>query len=136
MREYAEQGEDLIVGEVFGVERAARQVAQGYPDTAFLMGSSFGPAQPNFAVFDNWIQEPSYLTGMIAGQATESDVIGMVGGYATPEANRLMNAFMEGGREVNPGVRFVIHDGRLSEAGRPEALDRARVGLMMTGRAA
>ena len=43
MREYAEAGNQLILGEVFGVERAARQVAKDYPETAFLMGSSFGP---------------------------------------------------------------------------------------------
>ncbi len=108
MREYAEQGSQLIVGEVFGLERAARKVAKDYPDTAFLMGSSFGPVGPNFSVFDNWIHEPSYLTGMVAGAATESNVIGMVGGYAIPEVNRLMNAFMDGAREVNPDVKFLV----------------------------
>ncbi|WP_377191635.1 BMP family protein [Ruegeria meonggei] len=108
MREYAEQGAQLVVGEVFGLERAARKVAKDYPDTAFLMGSSFGPVGPNFSVFDNWIHEPSYLTGMVAGAATESNVIGMVGGYAIPEVNRLMNAFMEGAREVNPDVTFLV----------------------------
>lgn len=109
MREYAEQGQNLIVGEVFGLERAARKVAKDYPDTAFLMGSSFGPVAPNFAVFDNWIHEPSYLSGMIAGSATESNVIGMVGGYAIPEVNRLMNAFMDGARAVNPDVTFIVN---------------------------
>jgi basic membrane lipoprotein Med (substrate-binding protein (PBP1-ABC) superfamily) len=108
MREYAEGGMDLIIGEAFAVERAARSVAAEYPNTAFLMGSSFGPAQPNFAVFDNWIHEPSYLTGMIAGKATKSNVIGMVGGYAIPEVNRLMNAFMDGARAVNPDVKFLV----------------------------
>ena len=108
MREYAEAGHQLIVGEVFGLERAARKVAGDYPETAFLMGSSFGPVAPNFSVFDNWIHEPSYLSGMIAGAATESNVIGMVGGYAIPEVNRLMNAFMDGAREVNPDVRFLV----------------------------
>lgn len=108
MREYAEAGKDLIVGEVFGVERAARKVAAEYPDVAFLMGSSFGPAQPNFAVFDNYIHEPSYLTGMIAGKATKSNIIGVVGGYAIPEVNRLVNAFMEGALSVNPDVRFLV----------------------------
>lgn len=108
MREYAEAGNDLVVGEVFGVERAARQVAADYPDTAFLMGSSFGPSQPNFSVFDNFIHEPSYLTGMIAGAATESNIIGMAGGYAIPEVNRLMNAFMDGALSVNPDVKFLI----------------------------
>jgi basic membrane protein A len=108
MREYAEQGNDLIIGEVFGVERAARKVAAEYPDVAFLMGSSFGPSQPNFSVFDNFIHEPSYLTGMIAGKATKSNVIGMVGGYAIPEVNRLMQAFMEGALSVNPDVKFLV----------------------------
>ncbi len=108
MREYAEAGKQLIVGEVFGLERAARKVAKDYPDTAFLMGSSFGPVAPNFSVFDNWIHEPSYLSGMVAGAATKSNIIGMVGGYAIPEVNRLMNAFMDGARSVNPDVKFLV----------------------------
>ena len=109
MREYAEQGMHMIVGEVFGLERAARKVAKDYPETAFLMGSSFGPVSPNFSVFDNWIHEPSYLTGMIAGAASKSNIIGMVGGYAIPEVNRLMQAFMDGAREVNPEVKFLVN---------------------------
>jgi len=108
MREYAESGVDLIVGEVFGLERAARKVAGDYPETAFLMGSSFAPQEPNFSIFDNFIHEPAYLSGMIAGAASESNVIGMVGGYAIPEVNRLMHAFMNGARETNPDVTFLV----------------------------
>jgi basic membrane protein A len=108
MRQYAEEGTDLVIGEIFGVERAARKVAASYPKVAFLMGSSFGPAKPNLSVFDNWIQEPAYLTGMVAGKATKSNLIGMVGGYAIPEVNRLMHAFMDGARAVNPNVKFLV----------------------------
>jgi basic membrane protein A len=59
MREYAEAGNTLIIGEVFGAEQEAREVAADYPDIAFLMGSSFkeNAALPNFAVFDNYIQD-------------------------------------------------------------------------------
>ncbi len=108
MRQYAEEGSDLVLGEIFGVERAARRVAASYPKVAFLMGSSFGPAKPNLAVFDNWIHEPAYLTGLVAGKATKSNLIGMVGGYAIPEVNRLMHAFMDGARAANPNVRFLV----------------------------
>ncbi|HEX9790273.1 MAG TPA: BMP family protein [Kiloniellales bacterium] len=108
MREYAEAGKNLIVGEVFGVERAARTVAKDYPKTAFLMGSSFGPSGNNFSVFDNWIHEPSYLTGMIAASLSKSGTIGMVGGYPIPEVNRLMNAFMDGAQEVRPDTKFLV----------------------------
>ena len=108
MREFAEKGNTLVVGESFAVEAAARKVAKDYPKVSFLMGSSGKPQAPNFAVFDNYIQEPAYLTGMIAGGMTKSNRIGMVGGYPIPEVNRLMHAFMAGAKEVNPKVEFTV----------------------------
>lgn len=108
MREYAEKGHTLIVGESFAVEAAARKVAKDYPKVSFLMGSSGKPQAPNFSVFDNYIQEPAYLTGLIAGGVSKSGKIGMVGGYPIPEVNRLMNAFMAGVREVNPKAEFMV----------------------------
>lgn len=108
MREYATQGNQLIVGESFAVEAAARKVAKDFPKVAFLMGSSGKPQQPNFSVFDNYIQEPAYMTGMIAGGMTKTNKIGLVGGFPIPEVNRLMNAFMAGAKEVNPNVEFMV----------------------------
>lgn len=110
MREYAEQGMDLIVGEIFGAEAEAREVAAEYPNVAFLMGSSFkqDAALPNLSVFDNYIQDASYLTGIIAGAMSKSGNIGMVGGFPIPEVNRLMHAFMAGAREMNPDVTFQV----------------------------
>ena len=110
MREYAEQGYQLIIGEIFGAEAEAREVAAEYPDIAFLMGSSFkqDEALPNFAVFDNYIQDASYLTGIIAGSMTETGNIGMVGGFPIPEVNRLMHAFMAGAAEMNPDIKFQV----------------------------
>lgn len=110
MREYAEQGYQLIIGEAFAVEQEAREVAAEYPDIAFLLGSSFKPdeALPNFAVFDNYIQDASYLSGIIAGSMTESGNVGMVGGFPIPEVNRLMHAFMAGVREMRPDATFQV----------------------------
>ncbi len=81
LREYAAGGADLIVGEAFGIGAAARQVADDYPDVAFLMGDSGPPHGANFAVFDNYIHEPCYLMGILAGSMTATGRIGMVGGY-------------------------------------------------------
>jgi basic membrane protein A len=108
MREYATGGNQLIVGESFAVEAAARKVAKDFPKVSFLMGSSGKPQAPNFAVFDNYIQEPAYLTGMVAGGMSKSNKIGMVGGFPIPEVNRLMHAFMAGAKEVNPKVEFTV----------------------------
>jgi basic membrane protein A len=108
MREYATAGNTLIVGEAFAVEAAARKVAKDFPKVSFLMGSSGKVQAPNFSVFDNYIQEPAYLSGMIAGGMTKSNKIGMVGGFPIPEVNRLMNAFMAGAKETNPKVEFSV----------------------------
>ena len=108
MREYATGGSVLIVGEAFAVEAAARKVAKDFPKVNFLMGSSGKPQAPNFSVFDNYIQEPAYLSGMIAGGVTKSHKIGMAGGFPIPEVNRLMNAFMAGAKEVDPKVEFSV----------------------------
>jgi basic membrane protein A len=109
LREYAEAGDvDLIMGEAFGIEQQVREVAADYPEIAFLMGSSGGPEEPNVAVFDNWIHEGTYLMGILAGHMTETDKIGMVGGYPIGEVNRLFHAFMDGAESVNPDVQFKV----------------------------
>lgn len=108
LREYCESGVDLVVGEAFGISRDVRKVADDYPNVALLMGDSFGPYGKNMAVFDNYIHEPCYLMGMIAGAMTKSNKIGMVGGYPIGEVNRLFNAFMAGAASVNPAVKFKV----------------------------
>ncbi len=45
---------------------------------------------------------------MVAGSLTKSNLIGVVGGYPIPEVNRLIHAFMDGAREVNPDVQFLV----------------------------
>jgi basic membrane protein A len=109
MREYCEAGVKLIVGEIFGAEAEAREVCAEYPDVAFLLGSSFMPDEkvPNLAVFDNYIQDAAYLSGIIAGSMTKGN-IGMVGGFPIPEVNRLMNAFMAGAKEMNKDIKFQV----------------------------
>ena len=105
MRDYADSGYGLIMGDSFGAERIARRVAKDYPKVAFVFGSGIGPAEPNFGVFDNWIHEPAYLSGMIAGKMSKSNVVGVVAAMPIPEVNRLSNAFCAGAKEANDKVK-------------------------------
>lgn len=109
LREVAEKDQpDLVFGDAFGNEEAVRRVAAEYPKIGFVFGSGGGPADPNFSVFDNWIHEPAYLAGMLAGGLTKSNVIGVVGGYPVPEVNRIVNAFTKGAQDVNPKVEVKV----------------------------
>ena len=105
LREVAEKNKPAVIfGDAFGNEEAVRRVAKDYPAIAFVFGSGGGSAEPNFSVFDNWIHEPAYLSGMLAGGLTKSNVIGVVGGLPVPEVNRIVNAFTAGAQSINPNV--------------------------------
>jgi basic membrane lipoprotein Med (substrate-binding protein (PBP1-ABC) superfamily) len=102
------QKPNLIVGDAFGNEEAIRRVAADYPKIAFAFGSGSGPSEPNVAVFDNWIHEPAYLMGMLAGGLTKSGTIGVVAAMPIPEVNRIVNAFIAGAKETNPKSKVLV----------------------------
>lgn len=108
MREYAEQGAKLIIGEAYAVESEAREVAADYPDTAFVLGSSGKESGDNFGVFGTWNHDGAYLAGMLAGKMTKSNVVGSVGAMPIPEVNMLINAFGEGVKAVNPDAKLLV----------------------------
>ena len=87
------------------MEREAREVAEDYPETAFLMGSSGGPQGDTVGVFGTRNHGVAYPAGMLVGATSETGVFGTVGGYPTPEVNLLVNALRFGVREVNPEER-------------------------------
>lgn len=109
LREVAEdQQPAIIVGDAFGNEEAVRRVAKDYPNIAFVFGSGLGTSEPNLSVFDNWIHEPAYLSGLLAGSLSASGKIGVVGGYPVPEVNRIVNAFIQGAQEANPDAEVLV----------------------------
>ncbi len=103
-----QQKPDMIFGDAFGSEEAVRRVAAKYPKIAFVFGSGGGPADPNLSVFDNWIHEPAYLCGMIAGGMTKSNKIGIVAAMPIPEVDRLINAFITGAKSINPNAKIMV----------------------------
>jgi basic membrane lipoprotein Med (substrate-binding protein (PBP1-ABC) superfamily) len=109
LREVSEEMKPAIIfGDAFGNEEAVRRVAKDYPEIAFVFGSGLGPSEPNVSVFDNWIHEPAYLSGFLAGSLSKSGKIGVVGGYPVPEVNRLVNAFTDGVKEANPKAQVLV----------------------------
>ena len=99
---------DIIFGDAFGNEAPVRAVAKDFPDIAFAFGSGEAEVAPNFSVFDNWIHDPAYLAGMLAGGTTKTNTVGVVGGMPVPEVNRIVNAFILGAQEVNPKVTVKV----------------------------
>ena len=107
-KRFASSGYGIIYADGFAAEGSLRMLAMGFPDVKFILASGRGAVKPNVSVFDDWIQEPVYLCGMMAGRLTRTNIIGIVGSYPVPNVNRLINAFIMGAREVNPKVKVKV----------------------------
>ena len=101
----AAQGADIVFLDAFLKEDIARRVAKDFPKVAFAAGSEFLPVQPNFAVFDNWLHQPAFLAGIIAGKITKTNKIGVVAAMEINEVTRIVNAFIMGAKTSNPKVQ-------------------------------
>ena len=99
---------DIVFLDAFLKEDIARKVAKDFPDVAFAAGSEYLPTPPNFAVFDNWLHQPAFLAGIIAGKITKTNKIGVVAAMPINEVNRIVNAFIAGAKTVNPKVKAKV----------------------------
>ena len=109
LRDIAENEEPAaIVGDAFAAEEAVRKVAADFPDIVFAFGSGEEPVAPNMSVFDNWLQDPAYLAGMVSGELTKSDTIGVVGAMPIPEVNRIVNGYISGVKATNPDATVKV----------------------------
>jgi len=66
------------------------------------------PAPPNAGTYFGRIYEARYLSGIVAGAMTESDIIGFAAAFPIPQVIRGINAFTLGAQSVNPQVQVKV----------------------------
>jgi basic membrane protein A len=101
IRDFAEKGYDLIITTSFGYMDPTVTVAEEYPETWFVHISGYKTADNVSTVFGRMYQ-PRFLSGLVAGMATETNKIGYVAAFPIPEVIRGINAFTLGVRAANP----------------------------------
>lgn len=103
LSDYAADGYDLVWGHGGEYDAVAPVVADEYPDVHF-MTTGCRTTGPNLVAYDlNW-GEMSYLAGILAGQVTESNELGVILGAEYPPIIWIRNAFADGAMEVNENV--------------------------------
>lgn len=103
----AEQGNKVIFTTSFGYMDPTLNVAKRYPNTVFLHASGFKTAD-NVGNYFGRMYQARYLTGIIAGKTTKSNVIGFVAPFQIPEVARAINAFTLGVQSVNPEAKVKV----------------------------
>jgi basic membrane protein A and related proteins len=97
-------GNKIIFGTSFGFQPAMVAAAKKHPDVKFEMAT--GTAQSaNMAEYFGAAEDGIYLSGMAAGAATKSGVVGYVVPFPIPEIIRHANAFALGAQATHPGAK-------------------------------
>jgi simple sugar transport system substrate-binding protein len=103
LRDLASQGNKIIFTTSFGYMEPTLKVASEFPDVKFEHATGYKLA-PNMGVYDIRFYQDAYLSGIIAGAMTKSNVLGFVATFPIPEVLRNINAFTLGAQSVNPKV--------------------------------
>jgi basic membrane protein A len=101
IRGYAQKGYNMIFTTSFEYMDPTIEVAADFPDIVFEHCSGYKTAV-NAGNYFGKIEQGRYLTGLVAGKMTKSNILGYVAAQPIPEVIRGANMFAKGVREVNP----------------------------------
>lgn len=101
IRDMVDQGATIIFGTSFGFMDGMAEAAKEFPNVKFEHCSGYTTAD-NLGTYFGKIEEPRYLSGIVAGLATKSNKIAYVAAMPIPEVIRGINAFALGVKAVNP----------------------------------
>jgi simple sugar transport system substrate-binding protein len=107
MTQMALEGADLIFTTSFGYMDPTINVASKFPDVKFEHATGYKTAD-NVSVYSARFYEGRAVQGLIAGNLTESNIIGYIGSYPIPEVIRGINSAYIQAKKVNPDVEFKI----------------------------
>jgi basic membrane protein A len=101
------EGSNLIFGASYGYMDPMIEAAKRHPDVVFMHASGF-KTLANAGTYFGRIFQARYLSGIVAGAMTKSNVLGYVAAFPIPEVIRGINAFTLGAQSVNPEVKVKV----------------------------
>lgn len=107
IRNLAQQGNKVIFGTSFGYMNSMEKVAKQFPKTVFMHATGYKQGK-NLGMYELRTYEGAYMLGVVAGQKTKTNTIGVVASFPIPEVVRNINAYTLGAQSVNPKVKTKV----------------------------
>lgn len=110
IRECIEEGCNIIFGTSWGYMDKMEALAGEYPDVYFCHGTGYKNNGKNMNNYFGRIYQARYLSGIVAGMKTESNLIGYVSamGKDNSECTGGIDAFAMGVYSVNPDAKVYV----------------------------
>ncbi len=108
LRRLAEAGFNPVITTGFAIADIMGTVAKDFPDTKFVNVDGWLPEVPANVLLINFTEnQGSYLVGMMAAMASESNTVGFIGGMDIPLIRRFACGYSEGVKAVNPDATVI-----------------------------
>jgi len=106
--DYVKKGYKVIFTTSFGYMDQTAKAAEKYPNVYFFHCSGYKYNNKNFSAYFGRMYQARFLTGIVAGMMTKSNIIGYVAAHPIPEVIRGINAFALGVKLVNPKAKVHV----------------------------
>lgn len=113
IRDYASQGYDLVIAHGSQYGSSLKEIAPDFEETAFAHGTTVDTFVDeginNVFAYEAASHEGGYVSGVMAGMLTESNVVGVVGPIETGDAKLYIDGFVAGVRASNPDAQVNVN---------------------------
>lgn len=120
IRQFADEGYDVIITVGFALGDVTTKLAKEYPNIKFIGVDQFqGEALPNLAGLIFHEDQSGYLAGVLAANLTKSGTIaGVFGTDLVPPVVAFKEGYEAGARSVTPSIRIIstYHPGEIGQA--------------------
>jgi basic membrane lipoprotein Med (substrate-binding protein (PBP1-ABC) superfamily) len=104
---FISKGYNVIIGSAFGYSDTFKELAEKYPDVAFLNGAGTTNGA-NLESFYGRTYETQYLCGMAAAAASKTGKLGFVAANPFGLVNWTVNAYELGAKQINPNATTTV----------------------------
>lgn len=112
IRDYADEGYDLVIAHGTQYGTSMFEIAPDYPETSFAWGTATDVGEDagleNIFAYEARAEEGGYAAGILAGNITESGVVGVVGPVEAGDAKLYIDGFVAGVKAANPDAQVNV----------------------------
>ncbi|MBE2238328.1 MAG: BMP family protein [Caldilineaceae bacterium] len=112
IRDYAVDGNDIVIAHGTQYGNAMFDVAVEFPETTFAWGTAIDTGADkglsNVFAYEAQAQEGGYVNGVIAALMGDSDTIGVVGPVEAGDAKLYIDGFVEGVKATKPDMQVNV----------------------------
>jgi basic membrane protein A len=106
LRQYSEEGYDLIIAHGFQWGDPAVNVGKDYPNTKYVVFTGLVSSDNVASIFPQQ-QEGTFLLGALAAMMSETGTIAYVGGDQYPNLINIFEGYKQGAKYVDPDIKII-----------------------------